>query len=58
MKPTLETVEAGTYPLSRHLYFYTVGPPTGEAKAFIDWVLSPEGQKICEAVGYYPLNRR
>jgi phosphate transport system substrate-binding protein len=58
VKPSLETVEAGTYPLSRHLYFYTVGPPTGEIKAFIDWVLSPEGQKICEAVGYYPLNRR
>jgi phosphate transport system substrate-binding protein len=58
VKPSLETVEAGTYPLSRHLYFYTVGPPTGETKAFIDWVLSPEGQKICEAVGYYPLNRR
>jgi phosphate transport system substrate-binding protein len=57
VKPTLDTVEAGTYPLSRHLYFYTVGPPTGEIKAFIDWVLSPEGQKICEAVGYYPLNR-
>lgn len=58
VKPSLETVEAGTYPLSRHLYFYTVGPSTGETKAFIDWVLSPEGQKICEAVGYYPLNRR
>lgn len=58
VKPSLETVEDGTYPLSRNLYFYTVGPPEGETKAFIDWVLSPEGQKICEAVGYYPLNRR
>jgi phosphate transport system substrate-binding protein len=58
VKPTMETVESGKYPLSRNLYFYTVGPPAGETKAFIDWVLSPEGQKICEAVGYYPLNRR
>ena len=58
IKPTMETVEAGKYPLSRNLLFYTVGPPAGEVKAFIDWVLSPEGQKICEAVGYYPLNRR
>jgi phosphate transport system substrate-binding protein len=58
IKPTMETVEAGQYPLSRNLYFYTVGPPAGEVKAFIDWVLSPEGQRICEAVGYYPLNRR
>ena len=56
--PSLETVEKGRYPLSRQLFFYTIGEPTGETKAFIDWVLSPEGQKICEMVGYYPLNRR
>jgi phosphate transport system substrate-binding protein len=58
IKPSMESVEAGRYPLSRNLYFYTIGPPAGETKVFIDWVLSPEGQKICEAVGYYPLNRR
>ena len=57
VSPSLETVESGKYPLSRQLFFYTVGEPTGEVKAFIDWVLSPEGQEICEAVGYYPLNR-
>jgi phosphate transport system substrate-binding protein len=58
VKPSLETVESGEYPLSRNLFFYTVGPPTGGTKEFIDWVLSPEGQKICEAVGYYPLARK
>ncbi len=58
VKPTLDTVEQGKYPLSRHLYFYTVGQPEGGVKEIIDWVLSPEGQAICEAVGYYPLNRR
>jgi phosphate transport system substrate-binding protein len=56
--PTLETVEKGEYPLSRQLFFYTIGAPGGEVKAFIDWVLGPEGQKICQAVGYYPLNRK
>lgn len=56
--PSLETVESGRYPLSRQLFFYTIGEPVGETKAFIDWVLSPEGQKICEMVGYYPLKRR
>jgi phosphate transport system substrate-binding protein len=56
--PSLQTVENGTYPLSRQLFFYTIGVPAGEIKAFIDWVLSPEGQKICEAVGYYPLNQK
>jgi phosphate transport system substrate-binding protein len=56
--PSLETVDSGKYPLSRQLFFYTIGEPSGEIKAFIDWVLSPEGQKICEAVGYYPLVRK
>jgi phosphate transport system substrate-binding protein len=56
--PSLQTVENGTYPLSRQLFFYTIGAPAGEIKTFIDWVLGPEGQKICEAVGYYPLNRK
>jgi phosphate transport system substrate-binding protein len=56
--PSLQTVENGTYPLSRQLFFYTIGAPEGETKAFVDWVLGPEGQKICEAVGYYPLNRK
>lgn len=53
--PSMATVDNGTYPLSRQLFFYTVGAPAGETKAFIDWVLQPEGQKICEAVGFYPL---
>jgi phosphate transport system substrate-binding protein len=58
VSPSLETVESGKYPLSRQLFFYTIGDPSGETKAFIDWVLGPEGQKICEAVGYYPLKRK
>lgn len=56
--PSLETVQNGRYPLSRNLYFYTIGEPQGEEKVFIDWVLGTEGQKICEAVGYYPLVRK
>ncbi len=56
--PSMETVDSGKYPLSRQLFFYTIGEPSSEIKAFIDWVLSPEGQKICEAVGYYPLVRK
>jgi len=56
--PSLETVQNGRYPLSRNLFFYTIGEPQGEEKAFVDWVLGTEGQKICEAVGYYPLVRK
>jgi phosphate transport system substrate-binding protein len=44
------------YPLSRFLFLYTNGEPQGDAKAFVDYLLSPEGQKIVEQVGYIPLN--
>lgn len=53
--PSLATVKSGQYPLSRNLFFYTVGEPSGNVKTFIDWVLGPEGQKLCETVGYYPI---
>jgi phosphate transport system substrate-binding protein len=56
--PSLATVKSGQYALSRNLFFYTIGEPTGDAKAFIDWVLGPEGQKVCETVGYYPIAQR
>jgi phosphate transport system substrate-binding protein len=55
VEPTMDNVVKQTYPISRYLYFYTAGEPQGEIKAFIDWVLSDEGQKICQEVGYYPL---
>jgi len=55
LKPSMSDVVAGRYPISRSLYFYVKGEPTGSVKEFIDWILSVEGQKICEKVGYYPL---
>lgn len=54
IKPTAESIKAGTYPISRYLYLYLRNRPTGETKAFIDWVLSPEGQGIATKVGYFP----
>jgi phosphate transport system substrate-binding protein len=55
---SLATVQSGEYPLSRNLFFYTVGEPGGDVRAFIDWVLGMEGQMICEEVGYYPVVRK
>jgi len=53
--PSAENVAAGVYPLSRNLFMYTRGKPTGEAKAFIDYCLSAEGQGIVTQVGYFPV---
>jgi phosphate transport system substrate-binding protein len=53
--PEREYVVTGQYPLARHLYWYTAGPPKDEVKKLLDWVLGPEGQNIVEEVGYFPV---
>ena len=53
--PTGTTIKNHTYPISRYLYMYLKSKPTGETKAFIDWILSPAGQGLIEEVGYFPL---
>jgi len=53
--PTMETAKKGTYPVTRALYMYTTGAPKGLVKLFLDFILSPDGQKIVEEVGYVPV---
>ncbi|MFZ4622371.1 MAG: phosphate ABC transporter substrate-binding protein [Bacteroidota bacterium] len=55
VEPTLTNVRQGRYPISRYLYFYTVKPPEGEVKKFVDWVTGREGQKTVKENGYIPL---
>lgn len=50
-----ETVLRGQYKLSRPLFMYTNGKPSGIVKAFIDFVLSKEGQQIADEEGYVGL---
>ena len=40
------SVNNTNYPITRPLYIVTKGPPKGEVKAFLDWALSEEGQKV------------
>jgi len=56
--PTAKAVRDGSYPLARYLSFYTVEPPAGLAKRFIDFCLGPEGQAVVAEVGYIPLWER
>jgi len=55
VKPSIETVKSGTYPIARPLHFYTKGQPAGLVKAYVDWVLSPEGQQIAQKLDFVPL---
>jgi len=54
-KPTVENVVSGKYPISRPLLFYTNGEPSGLVKQYIDFVLSPEGQKIVAEQDFVPV---
>lgn len=53
--PTLDTVKSGQYPISRPLFLYTKGIPTGLIKEFVDFVLSDEGQRIVKEIDFVPI---
>ncbi len=56
VSPSIESIKNGSYPIARALYFYTNGEPQGLVKAFIDFCLSPAGQKIVQETGYVQVN--
>jgi phosphate transport system substrate-binding protein len=49
---TKQTIQSEKYPLSRYLYVYTNGKPTGNVQKFINFILSKEGQKLVEEEGF------
>ena len=57
-EPSLETALDGTYPISRPLYMYSLGEPTGEIRKYLEWIYSDVGQAIVEQSGYVPLPRQ
>ena len=55
IEPTLENVKQGKYQIARGLYSNTKGEPSGLTKKFIDFIFSPEGQKIASEKGFIPV---
>ena len=53
--PTVASVNDKTYPISRGLYMYTLGEPTGDVGRYIQWIMSDPGQAIVEQSGFVPL---
>ena len=58
VEASVENVKNETYGLRRPLNLTTQGAPAGLAKAFIDFVLSPEGQKIVLEQEFVPIQTR
>lgn len=54
-KVNYNAIWSGDYSISRYLYCFTNGQATGELKNYIDFILSPEGQKLVESMEYIPL---
>ena len=62
--PTKDTIREGSYPISSNFYAVTaspIGEPAPEEndadlRAFIDWILSEQGQGIIELTGYVGVN--
>ncbi len=52
---TVENVKAGTYGISRPFIYMTKDEPSGAVKAYIEWVLSAEGQELV-AKSFIPIN--
>jgi phosphate transport system substrate-binding protein len=58
VEPTTQTLEDGSYPLSRELFFYVNAQKAQEDKAleeFVDFYLSDEGMASVTEVGYVAL---
>jgi len=53
--PDQESAVSGKYPVVRKLFMNTKGAPSPLVKAFIDFILSPDGAKLIRESGYLPL---
>jgi len=49
--PSSQNVKDGSYPISRSLYMYTNGEPTGPLADYFDYIKGP-GQQVVEELGF------
>lgn len=54
-KVNYEDIWSGAYSISRYLYCFTDGQPKPEAQAFLDFIISSEGQELVKQMEYIPL---
>jgi phosphate transport system substrate-binding protein len=54
--PSAETVNSGRYPIARNLYMYTDGEPEGVIREYLQWIQSPEAQRIVSELGFVPIS--
>lgn len=52
---SVATTISGKYPVARDLFMFTEGWPTGTVADFINFMVSPAGQKLVQEVKYVPI---
>jgi len=57
VKPSVETVNNNSYPISRDLYMYTGKNPSAAVQAYLEWIMGAEAQEIVSALGFVPIIR-
>lgn len=55
-EPSVKNAKNETYPIVRPLYYYYVTSAEAAVKPYIDYVLSPAGQKIVGEIGFITVN--
>jgi phosphate transport system substrate-binding protein len=56
IEPSLDTARSGEYPISRPLYnYYRKGDLSDMGQAYLDFLLSDEGQALAQSAGFVPL---
>lgn len=56
-EPSVVNAKNKTYPVVRLLFYYYEAKSEKKVKPFIDYILSPAGQKIVSEVGFITINK-
>jgi len=56
INPSVENAKSKVYPITRPLFYYYLSVSDARIKPLIQFILSPEGQKIVLQEGYVPLS--
>lgn len=56
VEPAIETIRSDGYPLSSEFYAVTAGSDNPNIEAFIDWIVSEEGQELVERTGFVTID--
>lgn len=57
IEPDMENIINGSFPIIRDLLLVTNGSPDGNSKAFIDFILSEQGQQVVVESGYVSVHQ-